>query len=146
MSKYKILIGVIFLVFLGMTAYAAGGMSNPGGSGQTQNPDSSSPGMSSDQSSSVDINSASVDELKKLPGVNDRLAKNIVDYRNSNGPFKSINELKNVKGMSDSKFNKIKDKVVLQSSPSPSPEAPSEPSPSTPDNMSPPSSPGPSTY
>jgi competence protein ComEA len=71
-------------------------------------------------SSQVDINSASVDELKNLPGISGSLAQNIVDYRNANGPFKSVEELKNVKGMTDSKFNKVKDSVTAGSSGSPS--------------------------
>lgn len=152
MSKYKILIVVLLSTFLGFSAYAAGGGSM----------DSSSPDMGMGSSkSAVDINSASVDELKNLPGISSSLAQNIVDYRNANGPFKSIEELKNVKGMTNSKFNRIKDSVALGST-SPGESAPSAPSemPASPDSTSPtapseptppaspdtPPSPGPSTY
>jgi len=153
MSKYKTLVGIILLVFLGFTAYAAGGSSSSGssstemGSGASGSSGSSSmpdTGASPDISSNkIDINSASVDELKSLPGISSSLAQNIVDYRNANGPFKSVNELKNVKGMTSSKFNRIKDSVTVGSSSS----MPSGSSPmpgSAPDTTKTPS--GPSNY
>ncbi len=57
----------------------------------------------------VHINTASVDELAKLPGIGAAKAKAIVAAR----PFKSIEDLKNVKGIKEGVFAKIKDKVAL---------------------------------
>lgn len=48
----------------------------------------------------LNINTASVEELKALPGIGDVLAGRIVDYRVANGPFRSIDQLGEVKGIS----------------------------------------------
>lgn len=50
----------------------------------------------------ININSASVDELKELPGIGDVLAQRIVAYREVNGPFQTTGELHNVEGVSTS--------------------------------------------
>lgn len=61
----------------------------------------------------VDINSAKIDELKKLPGIGDVLAKRIVDYRNEHGAFRSLDELENVSGIGKSLIAKISDLIKL---------------------------------
>ena len=60
----------------------------------------------------VNINTASVDELKSLPGIGEVTAKAIADYR-KNEPFKSIEDIKNVTGIGDSKFDRIKDYICV---------------------------------
>lgn len=60
----------------------------------------------------VNINTASADELKSLPGIGDVTAQAIVDYR-KNTPFKSIEDIKNVTGIGDSKYNRIKDYICV---------------------------------
>ena len=50
----------------------------------------------------VNINTASPSELEALPGIGPAKAKAIVDYRQQHGAFKSVEELKNVKGIQDS--------------------------------------------
>lgn len=50
----------------------------------------------------ININSASVEELKNLPGIGDVLAQRIVAHREANGPFQSTEELKEVEGISSS--------------------------------------------
>ena len=58
-------------------------------------------GDSSDISSgALNINTATIEELRMLPFVDSQTAQAIVDYRNSNGPFVSIDELTKVKGIS----------------------------------------------
>lgn len=64
-------------------------------------------------SSAVNINTASVDELDKLPGVGPSLAKRIVEYRNKNGQFSSVEELDNVSGIGPSKLESLKDLVTI---------------------------------
>lgn len=66
-----------------------------------------------DQDNKVSINSATVEELKTLTGIGDVKAQAIVDYREENGLFKSAEDLKNVKGIGDSTFAKIEDRIVL---------------------------------
>ena len=62
----------------------------------------------------LDINSASVDDLCVLDGIGPKIAQNIIDYRNKNGDFKDITQLKNVKGIGDKKLEKIKDKIIIK--------------------------------
>lgn len=61
----------------------------------------------------VNINKASLDELMTLSGIGESKAKLIIEYRNSNGSFKDVSELKNIKGIGDSIFDKIKDHITL---------------------------------
>ncbi|MDK2856201.1 MAG: competence protein ComEA [Bacillota bacterium] len=61
----------------------------------------------------VNINTAGVAELDTLPGIGPALAQRIIDYRAAHGPFKSIEDLKNVSGIGEKKFAEIKDYVTL---------------------------------
>ena len=56
----------------------------------------------------VNINTATVQELDALPGVGEVIAQRIVDYRNTHGPFKSVDELLNVKGIGEKKLADLK--------------------------------------
>lgn len=62
----------------------------------------------------ININTASKEELITLPGIGKTLAGRIIDYRNIHGPFKSIEEIMEIKGIGKGTFNKIKDKMVAQ--------------------------------
>lgn len=59
----------------------------------------------------ININTASADELQELSGVGPSLSERIIDYREKNGRFSSIEELKNVSGIGDTRFDNIKDKI-----------------------------------
>ena len=61
----------------------------------------------------VNINTADIKELDKLPGVGPATAKRIIEYRTENGDFQSPEEIKRVKGIGDAKYEKMKDKIVL---------------------------------
>jgi competence protein ComEA len=61
----------------------------------------------------ININLATQDEFEKLPGIGPALASRIVEYRNLNGFFSSIEDIKNVKGIGDEKFNDIKDMIKV---------------------------------
>lgn len=62
----------------------------------------------------VNINTANTIELSKLPGIGNSTALKIIHYRNENGNFNTIEDLKNVSGIGDSKFNKIKDNICVK--------------------------------
>lgn len=64
------------------------------------------------QSVLVNINVATTDELKKLPGVGDAMAKRIIDFRENEGYFNSIEDIMNVEGIGEAKFNKIKENIT----------------------------------
>ncbi len=63
--------------------------------------------------SKININTASESELDSLPGIGPTYAKRIIEYRNANGGFKSIEEIKNVKGIGDKTFLKFKDRITI---------------------------------
>lgn len=63
--------------------------------------------------SKVSINTATKEELMTLSGIGESKAEKIITYRNDNGKFNSIEDLKKVSGIGDSIFEKIKDKITL---------------------------------
>jgi len=61
----------------------------------------------------ININSAVIEELDKLDGVGPAIAQRIIDYRQKNGEFKDINEIKMVSGIGDKMFEKIKEQIGI---------------------------------
>ena len=61
----------------------------------------------------ININTASLEDLLKISGIGESKAKNIIEYRETNGQFKNIEEIKNINGIGDSLFNKIKDNITI---------------------------------
>ena len=61
----------------------------------------------------IDLNSAGVEELTRLPGIGETLAQRIVAYRQEHGPFRSVDKLKNVPGIGEKTVEEIKDSVSL---------------------------------
>lgn len=61
----------------------------------------------------VNINTANSEKLQTLPGIGESIATKIIEYREQNGKFKTIEDLKNVSGIGESKFNNIKDKITV---------------------------------
>lgn len=67
-----------------------------------------------DNKTMININKATEAELEKLSGVGASLAGKIIEYRNKNGKFSSIEDIKNVSGIGESKFNSIKDYICVK--------------------------------
>lgn len=65
------------------------------------------------KNSKININLATQSELESLPGIGPSIALKIVNYRKEKGKFKKIHDIKQVSGIGDSKFNKIKDLIVV---------------------------------
>jgi competence ComEA-like helix-hairpin-helix protein len=61
----------------------------------------------------ININTASVEQLKELPGIGDALAKRIVEYREEHGFFDSIARLLEVKGIGAKTFQGIQDLITV---------------------------------
>ncbi len=61
----------------------------------------------------INLNTASATELATLPGIGPAIADRIVAYRESNGPFQQIEDIKRVKGIGNAIFEKIKDRITV---------------------------------
>lgn len=63
------------------------------------------------ESDVININTATLEELQKINGVGEVKAKSIMEYREKNGGFNSIEEIKNIDGIGEKTFEKMKDKI-----------------------------------
>ena len=61
----------------------------------------------------ININTATQAELEEITGIGPSLAQKIIEYRESNGKFKDIEELKNVSGIGDKKFESMKSQITI---------------------------------
>lgn len=61
----------------------------------------------------ISINTASINELTSISGIGESKAKAIIEYRQTNGNFEKIEDVKNVSGIGDSLFEKIKDYITV---------------------------------
>ena len=61
----------------------------------------------------ININTATSEELQKLAGIGPSMAQKILNYREENGYFSSIEDIKNVSGIGETKYNKIKDNITI---------------------------------
>jgi len=68
------------------------------------------------ESMKLDLNTAVIDELVKISGIGPGTAKKIIKYRKENGPFKSIEDLLNVPGIGETKFNSFKEYITVRKS------------------------------
>lgn len=68
---------------------------------------------SANQEGLVNINTADEKALDTLPGIGPAMAKRIIEYRETQGAFQSVEDLKKIKGIGEAKFEKMKDKVTI---------------------------------
>lgn len=69
---------------------------------------------SSVKNNKININKATQTELETIPGVGPSTALKILDYREKNGKFSSIEDIKNVSGIGDAKYEKMKDYITVK--------------------------------
>ncbi len=74
---------------------------------------SSSTSSGSNSSSKVRLNSANIEQLMQLNGVGKKKAEAIIEYRNKNGKFNSVDDFMKIKGIGPALFNKNKAKLAL---------------------------------
>lgn len=95
----------------------SGGSKNSGGNTNEKSSTTSNATKSSTASTKstekININSATQTELETLPGIGSSTALKIINYRKENGKFKTIEEIKNVKGIGDAKYEKIKELIKV---------------------------------
>lgn len=60
------------------------------------------------RSYAININTASVEELQRIPHIGEKIAEKIIAYRQMNGPFRRIEHLMLISGISDTRFRKIR--------------------------------------
>lgn len=68
----------------------------------------------STENSKININTATQTQLETLPGIGPSTAIKILTYRKEKGKFNKIEDLKEVSGIGDSKFEKIKDYIIVK--------------------------------
>ncbi len=68
---------------------------------------------SAEEKAKININTATAEELSTLEGIGEMKAESIIEFRDNHGHFTKIEDLKNVKGIGDKIFEKIKDQITV---------------------------------
>ena len=92
----------------GGTEKSASNAGNTNNSGNTKNNNSTT-----NKNEKININTATQAELETLPGIGPSTALKIINYRKENGKYKTIEDIKKVSGIGDSKYNKIKELIKI---------------------------------
>lgn len=71
------------------------------------------PHVSTNASNKISINTATASDLTELSGIGPALASRIIEYRETNGLFQTIEDLMNVKGIGQAKFDSLKESITL---------------------------------
>lgn len=90
---------------VGATAPPPGAVSAAGGA------NSAAPGRSSGVAAVVDLNTATADQLEALPGIGPVMASNILEWRREHGRFTSVDQLREIRGIGDRRFQDLRTKV-----------------------------------
>jgi competence protein ComEA len=61
----------------------------------------------------INLNTATAADLQKLPGIGQKVAARIVEYRQKNGPFKKVEELMNVQGIGEKSFLQFRSQLTV---------------------------------
>ncbi|WP_308416613.1 helix-hairpin-helix domain-containing protein [Streptomyces sp. AJS327] len=93
------------------TTTAQGGQPGAAGSGATSGKAGAAPGGQGAPGTPVSLNSATADQLETLPGVGPVLAQHILDHRAERGGFTSVDQLREVNGIGESRFAELEPRV-----------------------------------
>ncbi len=61
----------------------------------------------------VDLNHATLSDLEALPGIGPKLAQRVIEHRDEKGPFRSVDDLRHVKGIGRKKFDRLRPHVLV---------------------------------
>lgn len=86
--------------------------SNSSGKGQNVKTDRNNVSIM-ENNSKININTANMSELKQITGIGESTANKIIDYRENVGKFKKIEDIKEVKGIGDAKYESLKNKITI---------------------------------
>ena len=76
-------------------------------------PDATQSASQGNSKGKININTADSTQLQDIPGVGPATAEKIISYRDSNGYFTSVDQIKNVSGIGDKTFEKMKDMITI---------------------------------
>lgn len=99
---------VLFLLALAFGVQTSGCARKPASAAPPQD---DRPGVSEN---AININTASAEDLARLPQIGDHFARKIVEYREAHGPFRRPEHLMLIEGISDKKFRLIRDLVKIE--------------------------------
>ncbi|MDI1241576.1 MAG: helix-hairpin-helix domain-containing protein [bacterium] len=84
------------------------------GCGESSATTQTTPSSSIASEYAININTATLDELQRIPYVGEKVAERIVEHREINGPFRRVEHLMLIQGISDKRFRKIRPLVRVE--------------------------------
>src|SRR3989440_5600797 len=112
-NSRPILLALLFLSLL-LSIAACTKRSRDTSQAHDQQSQASLPGTSRQQPQRININTASAQELETLPGIGKALAERIIEHRNKYGPFRKPEHLIIMRGISDKRFQNLRDLITVE--------------------------------
>lgn len=72
------------------------------------------PLVEAEETPKLDLNTATLSQLDRLPGIGPVIAERILELRKKSGPFKRIEDLMNIQGIGEKKFLRLKDLITVK--------------------------------
>jgi competence protein ComEA len=102
----------VFVPSRGSAATGAAGASAAGASAAGSSPAGASPGAAGGSGARISLSSATQAQLEELDGIGPALAQRIIEYRQQHGGFKSVDQLQEVSGIGEKRFQALKDSIA----------------------------------